>query len=426
MPLEYWFDFSCPYAYIGSTQIERIAERAHTSVSWRPMLLGGVFNAIGEPATMAPAKMAHNARDMTRWADRRGVPLEMPPGHPIRTVRALRALLSLPESMWPAAIHSLYRAYWVDGGGIDRADVIERALERAGVTGDALARARTANDDPAIKEQLRVRTEEAVARGAFGAPTIFADDQMFFGQDRLGMVGAALRGWRPGGANQSDASWSATGLDDDDAFDRRGSAIDFWYDISSPFSYLAATQIERIAERAGAALRWRPMLLGGLFKDLGGPNVPLLSFSNSKRAYLGRELGYWASYWNVPFRFTPTFPLRTITAQRALLAVGDRIGPLTLAIYRAAWIDGVNVGDDAALSQVIAAAGFDAPAVMSKTQDPAIKQQLIANTSEAAAAGVFGAPTCIVDNGSGKFLFWGQDRLELVDRCARGWAPARG
>ncbi|RMH40147.1 MAG: 2-hydroxychromene-2-carboxylate isomerase [Deltaproteobacteria bacterium] len=202
--LEYWFDFSCPYAYLGSTQIESIAARAGAELVWQPMLLGGVFRALSAPqvpaAHMPAAKARYNALDMLRWADHFGVDLRVPAGHPMRTVRALRALLALPQPAWPAAIHALYRAYWVDGRAFDDPATIAAALRDAGAADADIDRALAANDDPAIKTELRRRTDEAVRRGVFGAPTMFVGDDepiMFWGQDRLPFVERALAGWRP-------------------------------------------------------------------------------------------------------------------------------------------------------------------------------------------------------------------------------------
>lgn len=205
MRLEFWFDFSCPYAYLGSTQIESLAARAGAELYWRPMLLGGVFRAVEMaqfPASlMPPAKARHNGLDMMRWADWFDVPLVMPPGHPQRTVRALRGLLALPEERWPALIHELYQIYWVRGGDFTARDTLAAALAAVGVEGELAERALAANDDPEIKLELRRRTDEAIARGVFGAPTMFVGDGddplMFWGQDRLPFVERALAGWRP-------------------------------------------------------------------------------------------------------------------------------------------------------------------------------------------------------------------------------------
>lgn len=424
MRLEFWFDFSCPYAYIAATQIEGVAERTGADLRWKPMLLGGVFRGIGLAAspmdTLPPAKARYNALDMKRWAQRYEVPLDIPAGHPIRTVRALRALLSLPEERWPAVIHAFYRAYWERGADISREPVVAEVLGEAGIDGEARARALAANDDPAIKDELRRRTDEAVARGVFGAPSMFVGDgdaaPMFWGQDRLDMVEAALRGWKPGTPAvrpERPARVPDSPLE-----------VELWYDFSSPFAYLGATQIEAVAQRTGARLTWRPMLLGAVFKEIGQHNVPLASFSDNKRRYMGRELGeYWPSWWQVPFRFASRFPQRTIAPLRLALQAGDRIAELSHALFRVMWVDDGNLEDEATLRGVLTEHDFDADAMMAGTADPAIKQQLIANTTEAVARGVFGAPTCIVKRPEGELVFWGQDRLDLVERVLGGWRP---
>ena len=111
MHVEFWFDFSCPYAYLASQRVEEICTAAGVPLVLQPMLLGGVFRLTGAGdgpmATLSPPKATHNTRDMLRWADRLGVPLRIPAAHPMRTVRALRTLLGLPEARWPAAMHAL-------------------------------------------------------------------------------------------------------------------------------------------------------------------------------------------------------------------------------------------------------------------------------------------------------------------------------
>src|SRR5262249_24435863 len=114
--VELYYDYSCPYAYLASTQIEAICQRTGAHLAWRPMLLGGVFHALGakDGPHLSPAKARLNFLDMHRWADWWGVPLVMPPGHPNRTVLALRATLAAGGDV-PRASHALFRAYWAEG-----------------------------------------------------------------------------------------------------------------------------------------------------------------------------------------------------------------------------------------------------------------------------------------------------------------------
>jgi 2-hydroxychromene-2-carboxylate isomerase len=438
MKIEFYFDFSCPFAYIASTRIEALCAAEGAELCWRPMLLGVVFRGTGAQNSpmekMGPAKARHTELDMHRWAAAFGLPVRKPDAHPIRTVRALRALLALPETDWPPVIHEIYRAYWQRGDDINSADILRAVLERAGVRGHALDRAVAANDDPAIKDALRQRTDEAVGRGVFGAPTTFVHVQgrdqplMFWGQDRLHMVRAALRGWRPDGMARLQAGARIAQLDPapGTANQGRGSAtLHFWYDFSSPFACLAANRIAAVAERAGARLRWRPMLLGALFKEIATASVPLFAMTEVRRAYMIRDLDRWASYWNLPFTFASRFPQNTVTALRLALLAGERIAELSLAFFNVMWAQGGNLEDPGTLARVLREHGFDADAMLARTREPEVKQALFDSTAEAVAAGVFGAPTCVVEDEHGDrrgdLVFWGQDRLELVEAALRGW-----
>ena len=427
MRVELYFDFSCPYAYLAQGAVEPVVQAAGATLCWRPMLLGGVFRGLGMADTpmarLPPVKARHNLDDMQRWARRRAVPLRMPAGHPLRTVRALRALLSLAEATWPPVIHAIYRAYWVDGIDISTEDGLRQALARGGVTGDALDRALRADGDEAIKEELRRRTDEALARGVFGAPAFFVDREdgsaplPFWGQDRLDMVAATLDGWDPDGGRppRPGPASAVAALPRPPRPGATGRGVDFWYDFSSPFAYLGSTQIERAAADAGATVTWRPMLLGAVFREIGTPNVPLFAVSEPRRRYLGRELAYWASFWGVPFRFNRRFPQNTVTALRLAIQAGPAIAPLSHALYRAMWVDDRDLQDEATLRALVAAQGLDADALLAGAATPAVKQALFESTAAAIAAGVFGAPTTVAKvPGAADQLFWGQDRLELV------------
>lgn len=188
--------------------------------------------------------------------------------------------------------------------------------------------------------------------------------------------------------------------------------LDFWFDFSSPYAYLASTQIDALAARTGATLRWRPMLLGAVFRQVGQVDAPMLAANEAKQRHYLLDMTRWADWYGAPFRFPSTFPIRSVLPLRAFLAHPDPV-PFAHAVFRAAWGEDRDVTDPAVLrdcgatDEVLAAA-------------PDQKQALIDATAEAVAAGVFGAPTCIVD---GKWLFWGQDRLDMVEKCLRGWQP---
>ena len=132
----------------------------------------------------------------------------------------------------------------------------------------------------------------------------------------------------------------------------------------------------------------------------------MMTFGAAKQANIMRDMLDWAQWWDVPFRFAPTFPMRTVTPLRVAL-VQPKTTP---AIYKAAWADGINVGDDDALQGVLDRAGFDGAGLIAQTQDPAIKATLRSNTEDAAALGLCGVPTVQVGNE----IFWGQDRLHRV------------
>lgn len=211
--LELWFDYSCPYAYLASTQAEALARRHDVALRWKPFLLGGVFRANGTPQNLSnvlsPPKAKHNALDLHRWAAAFGVPFAgFPAGHPYRTVEALRATLACGEpTIDPRVVHAFYRAYWVEGRAPSEPAVLRAALAEAGRDADAIDAIVARLDAPAIKDELRARTDEAIALGIFGAPAwvVRAAEGsgraplMFWGQDRIEFVEKALSGWVPSG-----------------------------------------------------------------------------------------------------------------------------------------------------------------------------------------------------------------------------------
>jgi len=191
--------------------------------------------------------------------------------------------------------------------------------------------------------------------------------------------------------------------------------IEFFFDFGSPTTYLAHTQLPRIAREAGAALQYRPMLLGGVFKATG--NVSPVTVP-AKGRWMGQDIARWARHWGVPFTFNPHFPINTLTLMRGAVGLQMRqpqdFTRYVDAVFHAMWVTPRNLGDAAVLTAALAEAGFDADAFMALVGDAEVKAKLVANTEEAVARGVFGAPTCFV----GEQMFFGQDRLDFVREAA--------
>jgi 2-hydroxychromene-2-carboxylate isomerase len=423
--LELWFDFSCPYAYLASRRAPHLARAAGLELAWKPMLLGGVFRGIGAGdgpmATLSPQKAAHNHHDMHRWAEIFGAPFQLPRAHPMRTVRALRVLLALPHSRWSAAIEAIYAAYWQRAEDITQDAVIAAALRGAGVSDDDITAALAGAD--ARKDELRARTDEAIALGIFGAPAwVIRRDRpiLIWGQDRMDWVSAVLAGWDPeagpppGGPRPFQLAQPF----------RAARTLDVYIDVASPFAYLGLTQLPALAKATGATPRVHPVLLGALFRDIGQVDVPMFAMPAAKQRYVASEMQRWARWWGVPFDMPRRFPQRTVTAQRLLVLAGDdpnRQVRLGIALGRAMWADQRDLEDADTLRGVLADCGLPREWV-ERTKEPEVKQRLVDETAAARAAGVFGVPTWIVDG----HLFWGQDRLELVMRALGGWKPATG
>ncbi len=187
--------------------------------------------------------------------------------------------------------------------------------------------------------------------------------------------------------------------------------VEFFFDFGSPATYLAHTQLPRIAREAGAALVYRPMLLGGVFKATG--NASPVSVP-AKGRWLGQDLARWAVRWGVPFTFNPHFPINTLTLMRGAVGLQTRRPELFAtyvdAVFDAMWVASRNLGDPAELAAVLAAAGIPADEFTAWVADPEVKAALVALTEQAVARGAFGAPTCFV----GEQMFFGQDRLDFV------------
>ena len=194
--LEFFFDCSSPWTYLAFAGIEELAASTGAELIWRPILVGGVFNAVNPSVYEArerpvPAKARHYAKDLQDWARAAGLRIGQPPVFPVNSVKAMRgAYVALDAGVLPLYARRLFEAYWGDLKDISRDDVLGPIVAEVGLDRDAFF---AAIQTDATKARLRTATDELVARGGFGSPTMFVDGgDMYFGNDRLPLVRAAL------------------------------------------------------------------------------------------------------------------------------------------------------------------------------------------------------------------------------------------
>jgi 2-hydroxychromene-2-carboxylate isomerase len=188
--IEFFFDIASPYTYMASTQIDALAERTGAELIWRPFLLGGVFKSVGnQPPAMLLPRGRYMFQDLQRWSAKYDVPISMPSVFPPNTLVTQRVLAAAYRKHGHDPMRRLakrlFHVYWVEDAKIWEPAVLVKEAVAAGCAGQELLAMAV---DPQIKGLLRDWTDEAVERGAFGAPTFFVGDEMVFGNDRLHFV----------------------------------------------------------------------------------------------------------------------------------------------------------------------------------------------------------------------------------------------
>ncbi|MBZ0140879.1 MAG: 2-hydroxychromene-2-carboxylate isomerase [Pseudorhodoplanes sp.] len=195
-------------------------------------------------------------------------------------------------------------------------------------------------------------------------------------------------------------------------------AVDFWFEFASTYSYPAAMRIEALADAQGVRLRWRPFLLGPIFKAQGWDNSPFNIYPLKGR-YMWRDLARVCEDLDLPFVQPAQFPQNGLLAARvALVGLDEGWGAdFIRAVYRAQFVESRIISDPAVLQAILVSLRRDARTVFDRAQSAAIKTRLRENTEEAQQIGIFGAPSTVTTDGE---LFWGNDRLE----AALAWAKA--
>jgi 2-hydroxychromene-2-carboxylate isomerase len=194
--LEFFYDCSSPWTYLAFHRIEAVAAAGGAELVWRPILVGGVFNLVNgsvyeQRARPVERKLRYYLKDLQDWADLYGIEIGAPPVFPVNSVKAMRGALVALEQGCPAEYsRAVFEAYWGELQDISRDDVLEGIVARVGLERGPFFE-KIASEP--YKARLRANTDELIARGGFGSPTMFVDgDDMYFGNDRLTLVAHAL------------------------------------------------------------------------------------------------------------------------------------------------------------------------------------------------------------------------------------------
>lgn len=187
--LEFFYDYVSPYSYLANSQLGGFDQ---SSLVYRPMFLGGVMQATGNkpPGTLA-VRGKYLRKDIARWAEHYGIEYNRNPKFPQNTLKALRlAIIAQHDGMFAEIHNSLYSAMFVMQLNLDDDKVLAKIMNSAGLDEETTF---SRISEQSVKDELKANTEEAIARGAFGAPTFFVGEEMFFGNDRFEFIENALK-----------------------------------------------------------------------------------------------------------------------------------------------------------------------------------------------------------------------------------------
>lgn len=192
--------------------------------------------------------------------------------------------------------------------------------------------------------------------------------------------------------------------------------VEFYFDLGSPATYLAYTQLPKLCAETDSELIYIPMLLGGVFKATGNASPAMIP---AKGRYMFQDLDRYAKRYGVPLKFNPHFPINTLLLMRAVTGIQlrqpERFHAFIDCLFNALWVEGRPLDEPATVAALLSEHGFDPAEVLALTNDETVKAALKENTETAVKRGVFGAPSMFIGNQ----MFFGQDRLDFVEQALR-------
>lgn len=492
---------SCPFAFIAFTRVQALADRTNATLIQRPVLLGAIYRATAAPQgaggsasdVFNPTKKAVGRQSMVRTFKRYGIKDNPPPQHPRKTVNALRLLYCVPDGEERRVLSAkLYSAYWIEGRDVSDDNVLLQIAKESGIASSEKL-GEWCFSDAKAKKELEQSTADAIARGAFGVPGFWIPaaqwsdvegksrkGRFFWGQDRMHFVEATLLSLAKGGSGWASVpglrSLMPRCIPTNTPPSR--TKVEFWFDFSSPWAFLGYTQLARLQRTfPSVEIQLKPFLLGILFREIGAPNMPMLTVSKPKAQWSRQDHADWTAYWNavnsqeggkdkhIDFHWATQFPIRTPTALRVCIVEPKtipflckfcraqpkikqpdfifififfftkrnttNITPLSLPTppVSASWEQNTNISSPDILSAFLTTSGFNGPDLLTKANAPAAREKLHHLTAQARDLGLCGVPTYRVlrdndDNVPVGGLVWGQDEIAVLEDLIAGWDVA--
>ena len=318
------------------------------NIKLKPILLGGLFKLMGQEPDMYSSlpilKANYMREDIRRQAELYSVPLSFHDDHPLSSLKAMRLLQACKPDLREKLSAVLYKAYWQEQKNITDNNFIAKLSQ------DFCISALEYED---AKMLLKNSTAEAFSRRVFGVPTLYINNRYYFGSDRLELALKALD------LTENHGEWTP------------GKTLDFYFDFTSPYSYLAYQEVKKALKKQ-VIINFKPILLGALFKHLGQNNAPMLVAHPHKAAYYLQDMQDWAHARGASFVFNNNFPLKTVNALRAALVEPESIDP----IFHAAWAENKNISDDSVLKIILDNAGLNGDLIMAETSALILKKSL--------------------------------------------------
>jgi 2-hydroxychromene-2-carboxylate isomerase len=381
MAKAFYFDIVCPFAYMAFSSLLRHNIFEKKEIKLKPILLGGLFKLMESPLdpnkALSEEKRNYLHKDILRQAQYFGLKLSIPESHPMSTLSAMRLFYACDEKTWPRLAERLFSFYWQKN--IVFNDELIREIAQEFNIKEAV------NYSENTKNALKTATKSAFSQGVFGVPTLYINNRLYFGADRLALIEEELA------LPVNNLIWHPS-----------KKHIDFYFDFASPYSFLAYAELKK-AQSNNIKFNLIPVVLGAIMKERNVHTIPMLSAHHNKARYYLQDMHDWAQFRKIDFNFSPHFPLRSVSALRLALVEPKLIELL----FNAAWLKEKDIGSEEVLRELLEKSGFDAQALIEKSQSLAIKECLRQNTDTALKRGLFGVPSFFIDDE----LFFGQDRF---------------